>query len=69
MESEQIAMLLVGFLGGGFSLAGAIFNWDWFMNNRRARFFVGIFGRQGARIFYAILGLFLIGLGIWAMLQ
>lgn len=69
MESEQIAMLLVGFLGGGFSLAGAIFNWDWFMNNRRARFFVGIFGRQGARIFYAILGFFLIGLGIWAMLQ
>lgn len=65
MEDPTI-MMLVGFLGGGFSLAGAIFDWDWFMNNRRARFFVSIFGRTGARIFYGGLGLFLIGLGLFA---
>lgn len=69
MESREIMLVIVGFAGGVFSLAGAIFNWDWFMNSRRARFFAKILGLNGARIFYAILGFFLIGLGIWAMLQ
>lgn len=31
-------------------------DWDWFMNSRRARFFVKVFGRMGARIFYGLLG-------------
>ncbi len=62
---DPMVMMLVGFLGGGFSLAGAIFDWDWFMNNRRARLFVNLFGRTGARIFYAGLGIFLIGLGLF----
>jgi len=66
MMEDQMGIMLVGFLGGGFSLAGAIFDWDWFINSRRARLFVSIFGRTGARIFYGILGLFLIGLGIFA---
>jgi len=47
-----------------FSLAGAMFNWDWFMNDRRAAFFVSVFGRTGARVFYALLGIALIGIGI-----
>jgi hypothetical protein len=42
---------------GLFSMAGGIFNWEWFMTNRRARLFVKIFGRSGARIFFGILGL------------
>ena len=41
---------------GLFSLSGAVFDWEWFMNNRKARPIVGIFGRSGARIFYALLG-------------
>jgi len=49
---------------GMFSLAGAMFNWDWFMNDRRAAFFVSVFGRTGARVFYALLGIALIGIGI-----
>jgi small neutral amino acid transporter SnatA (MarC family) len=49
---------------GLFSLLGAILDWDWYMNHRKARFIVKILGRKGARIFYAILGLGLIVLGV-----
>jgi len=49
---------------GLFAVSGAVFDWEWFMTNRKARFFVAIFGRTGARVFYAILGLLLVGLGI-----
>jgi hypothetical protein len=48
---------------GLFSIAGGIFNWDWFMNNRRAYIFVKLFKRTGARIFYVFLGLFIIAMG------
>jgi hypothetical protein len=48
---------------GVFSICGAVFDWDWFMNNRRAEFAVSIFGRRGARMFYAALGLAIIVLG------
>jgi hypothetical protein len=48
---------------GVFTIAGAVCDWDWFMNSRRAQFFVGIFGRNGARVLYVLLGLFLLGAG------
>ena len=49
-----------------FSILGAIKNWDFFMNNRKAYIWVKLFGRNGARIFYGILGfvIAIIGLGI-----
>ncbi len=53
---------LIIFLGA-FSLFCAVMNFDWFMESRRARIFVGMFGRDGARIFYGLLGLALMGLG------
>jgi small neutral amino acid transporter SnatA (MarC family) len=49
--------------GGVFSFAGALFNWDWFMTNYKAAVFVRLLGRSGARVLYAILGLFLVALG------
>lgn len=49
---------------GAFSIAGALFNWSWFMNNARARGIVDLLGREGARIFYGLLGIFLLILGI-----
>jgi small neutral amino acid transporter SnatA (MarC family) len=52
---------------GAFSLAAALFNWDWFMNAHKARFIVKIFTRNGARIFYGILGLILVVLGVLGM--
>ena len=45
---------------GLFSIGGAVSDWDWFMNNSRARFFVQVFGRNGARVFYVLLGLGLV---------
>lgn len=41
---------------GAFSIVAAILDWDWFMDNGRARPFVQAFGRKGARVFYVILG-------------
>ena len=52
--------ILFFILIGLFSIAAGILNWDWFMENSRARFFVRIFGRSGARIFYVALGVFII---------
>ena len=49
---------------GLFSMAGAILNWDWFMNSRKARFMVRILTRNGARIFYGFLGLTLFIFGL-----
>ncbi len=51
---------------GLFSILGAIKNWNFFMNNRKAYIWVKLFGRNGARIFYGILGfvIAIIGLGI-----
>lgn len=49
---------------GGFSIAGAVFDWDFFMNSRRARLFVHLFGRMGARIFYGLLGAALVVVGL-----
>ncbi len=53
--------LIIG--GGAFSIVGAFCNWDWFMNYSIARLIVALFGRQGARIFYAVLGVALIVFG------
>ncbi len=48
---------------GLFSAAGGLFDWDWFMNHRKAAFFVKIFTRTGARVFYCALGAVLAALG------
>ena len=48
---------------GLFSIAGAFFNWDFFINSRKAQLVVAIFGRTGARIFYGALGLAIVVLG------
>ncbi len=50
-------------IAGIFAIVCAACDFDWFMNNNRARFFVDLFGRNGARIFYVCLGLFLVILG------
>ena len=44
-------------VAGILSLCGAIVNWEWYMNHRKARFLVRILGRGGARVFYGVLGL------------
>ncbi len=46
----------LAFAAGLFTVAGAVFNWDWFFENAKARPFVNWFGREGARVFYVLLG-------------
>jgi hypothetical protein len=63
--NRDAVTLVFALIGGLLSIAGGLFNWDWFMNNYRARFFVWLFGRTGARIAYVMLGIFLIALGFY----
>ena len=49
---------------GAFAICGAVLDGDWFMNNRRARLFVRLLGRNGARLFYTLLGSCLLVLGL-----
>jgi len=56
-----------GFLimaAGIFSICGAAFDWDFFMNNRKAKIFVATLGRNGARGVYVVLGVGLAVLGL-----
>lgn len=57
------SMGLVLMACGLFAIAGGFFDWSFFMGNRRARKFVWLLGRSGARIFYGVLGGALIGAG------
>ena len=58
--------MLLCLLGGGFCVFCAAKDYDFFMNSNKAWLFVKIFGRNGARIFYIILGLVIICFGVWA---
>lgn len=69
-EKKQVLLFGVIIIAVGiYCLCAAVFNWNWFFNNRRARGLVNIFGRSGARIFYALLGLFFAGIGTYVMIE
>ncbi|MBN1440728.1 MAG: immunity 17 family protein [Anaerolineales bacterium] len=55
-------VILVG--AGLYCLAGAVFDWEWFLGGRRSEIFVRILGRLGARFLYALVGLLVAGIGI-----
>jgi len=55
---------LLCFTLGAYLLAGAICDWDWFMESSEAREWVNILSHKGARIFYGLLGLASIILGL-----
>ncbi len=56
------------FAAGQFSIAGGVFNWDWFMESRKARIFVSMLERPGPRGFHALLGAGIASLGILGLL-
>ena len=56
------ALLLVAV--GALVVCSAIFEYDWFMQHRKARFVVGLIGRNGARVMYVFLGLAVSTLGL-----
>jgi hypothetical protein len=58
-----VLFIVVGF----YAIAGAIFNWDWFMRDPKANVFVHLLGRTGTRALYVILGISLIFIGAWGL--
>ncbi|WP_033961439.1 immunity 17 family protein [Psychroserpens jangbogonensis] len=58
-DNKELIALIISIGAGAFSIIASILNWDFFFENRKAEFLVNILGRNGSRIFYAILGLFL----------
>ncbi len=49
---------------GVYCISAAWGNWEWFYNNWRARGFVKFLGRTGARIYYAVLGILFLAIGL-----
>ena len=64
MDFRGMLFVLVGV----FTLAGSLGDWDWFMNHHKAQFFNRIWGRQGTRIFYGIIGMVITLAGLAATL-
>lgn len=56
--------LIIAVLGGVFCIFCSYKDYDWFFNNHKARGVVSMFGREGARKFYYILGAVLIIVGL-----
>lgn len=62
----QILYVLLALAGGVFCIFCAVKDYDFFMESSKAWLFVKLFGRNGARIFYILLGVFIIVCGILA---
>lgn len=45
---------------GLLAILAALFNWDWFFDAHNAHYIVSRFGRQKARLVYAVMGSILI---------
>jgi hypothetical protein len=59
-DNKELIGIIVSCLAGTFAILASIFNWNFFFENRKARFFVNVLGRQGSRIFYVALGTMLL---------
>lgn len=53
---------------GLFAVCGAWFDWSWFLRVGKARLVTAILGRTGARVFYALLGGAVAGIGAGMLL-
>ena len=60
MTILAITFILCGLV----TLGGAIFQWRWFMNSRKAARLTQLLGSRGVRLFYGTIGLFLVLLGL-----
>ena len=63
MNNTLPALACIG--GGIFSILAAAQNWNFFFESRKSRLFVGLFGREGARVVYALLGVGLLLGGLY----
>lgn len=59
-------MSVAGMVASGaglFALLGSLLDWNVLLESRRAYLFVRVLGRNGARVFYGLLGLFILFIG------
>ena len=56
-------------VAGIISLLAAILDWEWFFTARNTQFAVKSVGRKGARLFYGVLGVILIGMSVFFFLN
>lgn len=68
MDPSEYFILFVFIALGAFSIVASVFNMDWYFETSGADMFVRRFGRKGARIFYILLGIALIGCGVAGLL-
>lgn len=59
----EIGVLAVFIIMGLFCIICAVMDFNWFMNSRKAQRMSKMLGRNGARVFYVIIGIILIILG------
>jgi hypothetical protein len=63
MENSLFFLALTG--GGLFAIICAFFDFDWFMESWDSKGTVKLLGRDGARVFYIMLGIAVVGGAIW----
>ncbi len=70
-QDKESPWLIFGILmaGGAFATICSVLDADWFFSSSKAAFFVAIFGRNGARIFYGLLGVVMMGFGVFTLIQ
>lgn len=64
MRPSEYFILVLFIVLGVFSITASVLNLDWYFQTDGARIFVKRFGRNGARIFYVLLGIGLIACGV-----
>ncbi len=64
MQPSEYFILVLFIVLGVFSITASALNLDWYFQTDGARMFVKRFGRNGARIFYVLLGIALIACGV-----
>jgi len=69
MENRELFIAIFSMAAGIFAIIASILNWEFFFNSRKATFFMNVFGRNGTRIFYTLLGVLLIILAIKMFLK
>ena len=63
MQNTDVFVGSIAMIVGAVVASAAIFNWDHFYQLKKAQWVESLWGRRGARFFFAALGLFLIVLG------
>jgi hypothetical protein len=65
MDSDFSFLLLI--VIGLYAMAGAGLDWEWFMGDPKAQIFVRLLGRTGTRVFYILLGVGVVIIGLFGI--